>query len=79
MHVKLTYTSIEKPFVSVDITWLVLMFRKASNNHFYRTKHYKVVFSRQEDIVSTELMFDTVEELSVKLQKLLREQEVQCC
>ena len=35
IHIDLRYTSVEKiPFVSVGITRLVLMFRKASNIHF---------------------------------------------
>ena len=38
------------PFVSVGITRLVLMFRKASNIHFQSQRRYKMVASRQVEI-----------------------------
>ena len=40
----------KEPFVSVGITRLVLMFRKASNIHFLTKKRYKMVASRQVEI-----------------------------
>ena len=51
IHINLRDPSGEKiPFVSVGITRLVLMFRKASNIHFQPKKRYKVVASRQVEI-----------------------------
>ena len=51
IHIYLRDTSGEKiPFVSVGITRLVLMFRKASNIHFQPKKRYKMVASRQVEI-----------------------------
>ena len=51
IHIDLRDTSGEKiPFVSVGITRLVLMFRKASNIHFYSKRRYKMIASRQVDI-----------------------------
>ena len=50
IHIDLRNTSVEKlPFVSVGITRLVLMCRKASNVHFRRKTRYKMVASRQVD------------------------------
>ena len=47
-HFDLGHTSGEKiPFVSVGNTRLVLMFKKASNFHFYPERRYKIVASRQ--------------------------------
>ena len=44
-------TSGEKiPFVSVGILRLVLMFRKASNNHFYRKRSLRLVALRQVEV-----------------------------
>ena len=51
IHIDLRDTSGEKiPFVSVGITRLVLMFRKASNIHFWYVRYYKMVASRQVEI-----------------------------
>ena len=51
MHIDLRDPSGEKiPFVSVGITRLVLMFRKASNIHFSYVWYYKMVASRQVEI-----------------------------
>ena len=51
IHIVLRDTSGEKiPFVSVGITRLVLMFRKASDIHFLPKKLYKMVASRQVEI-----------------------------
>ena len=50
-HIDLRKTSGEKiPFVSVGITRLVLMFRKASNIHFLPKRRYKMVASREVGI-----------------------------
>ena len=51
IHIDLRDTSGEKiPFVSVGITRLVLIFRKASNIHFSPKRRYKMVASRQVEI-----------------------------
>ena len=51
IHIDLRDTSGEKiPFVSVGITRLVLMFRKASNIHFLPERRYKIVDSREIEI-----------------------------
>ena len=51
IHIHLRDTSGEKlPFVSVGITRLILMFKKASNIHFYPKRLYKMVASRQVEI-----------------------------
>ena len=50
-HIDLRDTSVEKiPFVSVGITRLVLMCRKASNIHFWPKRRYKMVASREVEI-----------------------------
>ena len=50
-HIDLRDTSGERiPFVAVGITRLFLMFRKASNIHFYPKRRYKMVASRQVEI-----------------------------
>ena len=50
-HIDLRDTSGEKIlFVSVGITCLVLMFWKASNNHFQSKRRYRMVASRQIEI-----------------------------
>ena len=51
IHIDLRDTSGEKiPFVSVGITRLVLMFRKASNIHFQSKRRYKMVASKEVEI-----------------------------
>ena len=51
IHIDLTDMSGGKiPFVSVGITRLVLMFEKASNNHFWHKRSYKMVVSGQAEI-----------------------------
>ena len=51
IHIDLRDTSGEKiPFVSVGISPLDLMFRKASNIHFYPKRRSKIVASRQVEI-----------------------------
>ena len=51
IHIDLRDTSGEMiPFVSVGITRLVLMFRKASNIHFQHNRRYKVVASKEVEI-----------------------------
>ena len=51
IHIDLRDTSGEKiTFVSVGITRLVLMFKKASNSHFYSKRRYKEFASRQLEI-----------------------------
>ena len=50
IHLDLRYTSGEKnPFVSVGLTRLALMFRKASNINFWFKRRYKMVPSREVD------------------------------
>ena len=52
IHIDLRDTSGEKiPFVSVGITRLVLMFRNVSNIHFKHIRYYKMVASRQVEIL----------------------------
>ena len=41
----------ETPFVSVGITRLVLIFRKTSNIHFWPKRRYKIVASKQVEIL----------------------------
>ena len=51
IHIDLRDTTGEKTqFVSVGITRLSLMFRKASNIHFLSKRRYKMVASRQKEI-----------------------------
>ena len=51
IHIGLRDLSGEKtPFVSVGITRLVLIFRKASNIHLQSKRHYKMVASRQVEV-----------------------------
>ena len=51
IHIGLRDLSGEKiPFVSVGITRLVLIFRKASNNHLQSKRRYKMVASREVEI-----------------------------
>ena len=51
IHIDLRDTNSEKIlFVSVGITRLVLMFRKASNIHFKSKRRYKMVASKQIEI-----------------------------
>ena len=51
IHIGLRDTSGEKiPFLSVGITRLDFMFRKASNVHFKSKRRYKMIASRQVEI-----------------------------
>ena len=51
IHIDLRDTSGEKiPFVSVGMTRLVLMFRKASNIHSWSKRRYKMAASREVEI-----------------------------
>ena len=51
LNINLRDTSGDKiPFVSVGITRLVLMFRKASKIHFYSKRQHKMVASREVEI-----------------------------
>ena len=51
IHIDLRDTSGEKlPFISVGITRLVWLFRKASSIHFFLNKRYNMVASRQVEI-----------------------------
>ena len=80
IHIDLRDTSGEElPFVSVGITRLVLMFKKASNIHFWPTGRYKMVASRQVRISFYRGVVDNVDEDSVRLQKYLGELQFHFC
>ena len=80
IHIDLRDTSGEKiPFVSVGITRLVLMFRKASNFHFSAKRRDKMVASRQVEIPYYRGVGRQRGRVSVHLHKLLGELQFHSC
>ena len=80
VHIDLRDTSVEKiPFVSVGITRLVLMFRKASTFIFNLKDVTRWLHQDKQRFHSIEVSFDNVDGDLVRLNKLLGELQFHFC
>ena len=62
---------VKKHFIVFAYYSAFLMFGKASNIHFQKETRYKMVASRQEEIPTTEILVDSVEQVWLDLDNLL--------